>query len=71
MIEAQKPTQSLVAPHGSLALPIRHPWKQQHVALALVIPLGMEMVKVFAQCRAAAPAPDRGGGEDRLLSFCA
>jgi hypothetical protein len=49
MIEAQKPAQSLVASHGSLALPIRHPWKQQDVALPLVIPLGMEMVDKVAQ----------------------
>jgi hypothetical protein len=42
MIEAQKPAQSLVAPHRPLALPIRHPWKQQDIALPLVIPLGMK-----------------------------
>ena len=49
MIIAQKPTQSLAAPHWPLALPIRHPWKQQDVALPLVIPLGMEMVDIVAQ----------------------
>jgi hypothetical protein len=56
MIVAQKPTQSiaaphtqsLAAPHWSLALPIRHPWKQQDVALPLVIPLGVEMVDKIA-----------------------
>ena len=50
MIIAQKPTQSLAAPHWPLALPIRHPRKQQDVALPLMIPLGMEMVEIVAQC---------------------
>ena len=49
MIIAQKPTQSLAAPHWPLALPIRRPRKQQDVALPLVIPLGMEMVDIVAQ----------------------
>jgi hypothetical protein len=49
MIVAQKPTQSLAAPHWPLALPIRHPRKQQDVALPLVIPLGMEMVDIVAE----------------------
>jgi len=49
MIVAQKPTQSRAAPHWPLALPIRHPRKQQDVALPLMIPLGMEMVDILAQ----------------------
>jgi hypothetical protein len=49
MIIAQKPTQSLAAPHWPLALPIRRPRKQQDVALPLMIPLGMEMVDIVAK----------------------
>src|SRR5258707_9381744 len=49
MIVAQKPTQSLAAPHWPLALPIRRPRKQQDVTLPLMIPLGMEMVDIVAQ----------------------
>src|ERR1700757_2506611 len=49
MIVAQKPTQSLAAPHLPLAVPIRRPRKQQDVTLPLVIPLGMEMVDIVAQ----------------------
>ena len=49
MIVAQEPTQSLAAPHGSLALLIRVPRKQQDVALPLVVPLGMEMIDIIAQ----------------------
>ena len=63
MVIAQEPTQSLVAPNRPLAAAMRIPRKQQEVALPLMIPLGMEMVEVFAQCRAAAPAPDRGAAQ--------
>jgi hypothetical protein len=49
MIIAQKPTQSLVAPHWPLALPIVFSRKQQDIALPLMIPLGMEMVDIVAQ----------------------
>ena len=49
MIVAQEPTQSLAAPHRPLAVPIRGARKQQDVALPLVVPLGVEMVDVFAQ----------------------
>jgi hypothetical protein len=49
MIIAQKPTQSLEAPHWPLALPIRRPRKQQDVTLPLMIPLAMEMVDIVAQ----------------------
>src|SRR5258707_15792618 len=49
MIIAQKPTQSLAAPHWPLALPIRRPRKQQDVTLPLMIPLAMEMVDIVAQ----------------------
>src|SRR4030088_177242 len=49
MIIAQKPTQSLAAPHWPLALPIRRPRKQQNVTLPLMIPLGMQMVDIVAQ----------------------
>jgi hypothetical protein len=49
MVVAQKPAQSLLAPHWPLALPIRRPRKQQDVALALVVPLGMEMVDKVTQ----------------------
>jgi hypothetical protein len=59
MIVAQKPTQSLAAPHWPLALPIRHPWKQQDVALPLVIPLGMEMVDIVAQRPPHERSPNR------------
>src|SRR5882672_6035845 len=50
MIVAQKPTQSIAAPHRPLALPIVCPRKQQDVTLPLMIPLGMEMVDIVAQC---------------------
>jgi hypothetical protein len=46
MVIAQEPAQSLAAPHWPLALPIRHPRKQQDVALPLMIPLSVEMVDV-------------------------
>jgi hypothetical protein len=49
MIIAQEPTQSLTAPHWSLALAICRPPKQKDVARPLVIPLGMEMVDIVAQ----------------------
>jgi hypothetical protein len=49
MVVAQQSTQSLAAPHRPLAVPIRCPRKQQDVALTLVIPLGMEMLHVFAE----------------------
>jgi hypothetical protein len=49
MIIAQKPTQSLAAPHWPLALPIVFSRKQQDIALPLMIPLGMEMVDIVAQ----------------------
>jgi hypothetical protein len=46
MIVAQKPTQSLAAPHRPLALPIVCPRKQQDVTLPLIISFGMEMVNM-------------------------
>ncbi len=49
MVIAQKPTQSLAAPHWPLALPIAISRKQQNIALPLMIPLGMEMVNIVAQ----------------------
>ena len=49
MIVAQEPTQSLTAPNRSLAAAVRVPRKQQDVALALVISLGMEMFDILAQ----------------------
>ena len=49
MIIAQKPVQSLVAPHRPLAVALRIPRKKQDVALPLVIPLSMEMVDIVAQ----------------------
>jgi hypothetical protein len=49
MIVAQKPTQSLAAPHKPLAVAARIPRKQQNIALPLVIPLGVEMVNIVAQ----------------------
>ena len=49
MIIAQKPTQSLAAPHWPLALPIVFSRKRQDVTLPLMIPLGMEMVDIVAQ----------------------
>src|SRR6266851_8964883 len=50
MIVAQKPTQSIAAPHRPLALPIVCPRKQQDVTFPLMISLGMEMVNIVAQC---------------------
>ena len=50
MIVAQEPTQSLAAPHRPLAVPIRRgARKQQDVALALVVPFGVEMIDIVAQ----------------------
>ena len=49
MIVAQEPTQSLAAPHRPLAVPIRGARKQQDVALALVVPFGVEMIDIVAQ----------------------
>jgi len=49
MIVAQEPTQSLAAPHRPLAVPIRGARKQQDVALALVVPFGLEMIDIVAQ----------------------
>ena len=49
MIIAQESAQSLAALHWPLALPISRQGKQQHVALPLVIPFGMEMVDILAQ----------------------
>jgi hypothetical protein len=49
MIVAQKPTQSIAAPHRPLALPIVCPRKQQDVTLPLMISFGMEMVDIVAQ----------------------
>jgi hypothetical protein len=50
IVIAQEPAQSLTAPHRPLPRPIRHPWKQQDVTLPLVIPFGMEMFDIVAQC---------------------
>jgi hypothetical protein len=49
MIIAQKPTQSLAAPHRPLAVAVRVLRKQQDVTLPLMIPLGMEMVDIVAK----------------------
>ena len=49
MIVAQKPAQSLAAPHWTLAVAVRIPRKQQNIALPLVIPLDMEMLDIVAQ----------------------
>jgi len=66
MIVAQKPTQSLVAPHRPLAVAVRIPGKQQDVALPLVIPLGMEMLDILAQ-RQGALAEENYLGQALLL----
>ena len=49
MIVAQEPTQSLAARHRPHAVPIRGARKQQDVALALVVPFGVEMIDIVAQ----------------------
>ena len=49
MIVAQEPAQSLAALHRPLAVPIRGARKQQDVALALVVPFGVEMIDIVAQ----------------------
>jgi len=49
IVIAQKPTQSLAAPHRSLAVAVHIPRKQQNIALPLVIPLGMDMLDIVAQ----------------------
>ena len=49
MVIAQKPTQSFAALHGPLAVDVCIAREQQHVALPLMIPLGMEMFDIFAQ----------------------
>jgi hypothetical protein len=51
MIIAQQPTQSLLASHWPLALPIRHPWKQQDVALPLMVPLSAAAITQTAMRR--------------------
>ena len=62
MVIAQKPTQSLAAPHWPLALPIAISRKQQNIALPLMIPLGMEMVDIVAK-----RMPQRALAEEYLL----
>ena len=59
MIVAQKPAQSLAALHRPLAVAVRVPRKQQDVGLPLVIPLGMEMIDVFAQRPPKVCSPNR------------
>jgi hypothetical protein len=59
MVIAQEPAQWLAAPHRSFALPIGYPRKQQDVALPLMIPLGMEMVEIVAQCPRNERSPKR------------
>ena len=49
MIVAQEPTQSLATLHRPLAAAVRVPRKQQDVALALVVPFGVEMIDIVAQ----------------------
>ncbi len=49
IVIAQKPTQSLAAPHRPLAVAVHIPRKRQNIALPLVIPLGMEMLDIVAQ----------------------
>ena len=69
MIVAQQPAQSLLAPHWPLALPIRRPRKQQDVALPLMIPLGMEMVDIVAQCPPQRALAEENNLGQALLSF--
>jgi hypothetical protein len=72
MIVAQKPAQSLAAPHWPLAVPIRRPRKQQDITLPLVIPLGMEMLDIVAQRPpqgALAEEDHRGHANDQLLDL--
>jgi len=57
MVIAQKPTQSLAAPHRPIALAFVCPRKQQDVALPLVIPLCVEMVDIVGQCPPQRPDP--------------
>jgi hypothetical protein len=66
MIIAQKPTQSLAAPHWPLALPIRRPRKQQVVALPLMIPLGMEMVDMALSRRPGSCGSSGGPVANRM-----
>src|SRR5271166_6151559 len=49
VVITQEPTQSLAALHRPLATNVRIPREQQDIALPLMIPLGMEMLDVFAQ----------------------
>ena len=49
MVIAQKPTEPLAALHSLLAPDVRFPREQQDIALALMIPLSMEVFDVFAQ----------------------
>ena len=49
MMVAQEPAQSLATLQRSLAVPIRGARKQQDVALALVVPFGVEMIDIVAQ----------------------
>src|SRR5258708_6965232 len=59
MIVAQQPTQSLAAPYRPFALPIVYPRKQQDITFPLMIPLGMEMVDIAAQCPPQGPLPEQ------------
>jgi hypothetical protein len=49
MVIAQEPTHSLATLDGPRSTNIGISWEQQNIALALVIPLRMEMFDVFAQ----------------------
>jgi hypothetical protein len=49
MIITQEPTEALAALHGLFAADVHFPREQQDIALALVIPLSVEMFDIFAQ----------------------
>jgi hypothetical protein len=50
MVITQESAQSLAALNRPVAADVRTPREQQDIALPLVIPLGMEMFDIFAQC---------------------
>ena len=50
MVIAQESAQSLAALNMPVAANVRTPREQQDIALPLMIPLGMEMFDIFAQC---------------------
>jgi hypothetical protein len=50
MVITQESAQSLAALNRPVAADVCTPREQQDIALPLVIPLGMEMFDIFAQC---------------------